>query len=35
MKYIDQAIDKLISILGIDPEVAKRAINAAAARKGA
>jgi len=32
-RYLDQAIDKLISILGIDAEVARRAINAAAARK--
>lgn len=32
-KYLDQAVDKLILILGIDPEVARRAINAAAARK--
>ncbi|MGH8016422.1 MAG: hypothetical protein ACREBV_09540 [Candidatus Zixiibacteriota bacterium] len=32
-KYLDQAVDKLIMILGIDSEVARRAINAAAARK--
>ena len=31
--YLDQAVDKLIMILGIDPDVARRAINAAAARK--
>ncbi len=32
-KYLDQAVDKLIMILGIDQEIARRAINAAAARK--
>lgn len=32
-EYLDQAVDKLISILGIEPDVARRAINAAAARK--
>lgn len=32
-KYLDQAVDKLIMILGIEPEIARRAINAAAARK--
>ncbi len=32
-KYLDQAVDKLIMILGIEPEVARRAISAAAARK--
>lgn len=31
--YLDQAVDKLIMILGIEPEIARRAINAAAARK--
>jgi hypothetical protein len=34
VNYLDQAVDKLIMILGIEPEVARRAINAAAARKG-
>lgn len=33
IKYLDQAVDKLIMILGVDPEIARRAINAAAARK--
>ena len=32
-KYIDEAVDKLIILLGISPEIARRAIKAAAARK--
>ena len=32
-KHLDQAVDKIIMILGVEPEVARRAINAAAARK--
>ena len=32
-KYLDEAVDKLIQILGIDPAIARRAINVAAARK--
>ena len=32
-KYFDEAVDKLIILLGISPEIARRAIKAAAARK--
>ena len=33
LKYLDEAIDRLITICGVSPEIAKRAISAAAARK--
>jgi hypothetical protein len=33
-KYLDKAIDKLIEICGVSPEVAERALTAAMARKG-
>ena len=33
INYLDQAVDKLIMILGIDSDIARRAVNAAAARK--
>lgn len=33
LEHLDEAVDKLISILGIDPEIARRAVRAAAARK--
>ncbi|MCH7689642.1 MAG: hypothetical protein IIA17_01180 [candidate division Zixibacteria bacterium] len=32
-KYLDEAVDKLIILLGISPEIARRAVKAAAARK--
>ncbi len=32
-KHLDDAIDKLIMMLGISPEIARRAVKAAAARK--
>ncbi len=32
-KHLDEAVDKLIILLGISPEIARRAIKAAAARK--
>ena len=32
-KYLDEAVDKLIILLGISLEIARRAIKAAAARK--
>ena len=33
LEHLDEAVDKLISILGIDSDIARRAIRAAAARK--
>jgi len=33
LKHIDEAVDSLIAICGITPEIARRAIRAAAARK--
>ncbi len=33
LDYLDEAIDQLIAICGVSPEVARRAIKAAAARK--
>ena len=32
-KHLDEAVDKLIILLGISPEIARRAVKAAAARK--
>ena len=33
LKYLDEAVDRLIAICGVSPEIARRAISAAAARK--
>ena len=33
MKHLDEGVDRLIALLGIAPEIARRAINAATARK--
>ena len=33
MKKLDEAVDKLIAICGIDPEIARRAVSAALSRK--
>lgn len=33
LSRLDEAVDKLIALLGIDPSIARRAINAAAGRK--
>lgn len=33
LKHLDEAIDTLIAVCGITPEIASRAINAAASRK--
>ena len=35
MKYLDEAVDKVIDICGIDQEIAERAVSAAIARKNA
>ena len=33
LEYLDEAVDRLIAICGVSPEIARRAISAAAARK--
>jgi len=33
LRHLDEAVDSLISICGITPDVARRAVNASAARK--
>jgi len=33
LKHLDEAVDRLISICGIAPDVARRAVNASAVRK--
>ena len=33
MRHLDEAVDQLIGICGIEPDIARRAVNAAAARR--
>jgi hypothetical protein len=33
LKHLDEAVDRLIQICGVTPEIARRAVRAAAARK--